>query len=164
MSKSAANTPRRIGLISDTHGLLREEAMHALRGSELIIHAGDVGKPEILDVLRSVAPVVAVRGNVDTESWALDLPKTAVADAGAVKIYVLHDVNDLDLKPAAAGFQIVVFGHSHKPGRSERDGVLYINPGSAGPRRFQIPVTVANLDLGVKPWKVDFVQLKTSDS
>jgi putative phosphoesterase len=157
-----ANTVKRIGLISDTHGLLRKEAVEALRGSELIIHAGDVGKPEILEELKKIAPVVAVRGNVDTEPWAQALPETAVAEAGSVLIHVLHDVKALDLNPAAAGFHIVVSGHSHKPGKSERDGVLYINPGSAGPRRFQLPVTVARLRLGGTPYKVEFVDLEES--
>jgi uncharacterized protein len=145
--------------MSDTHGLLREEAVRALRGSELIIHAGDVGAPEIVEVLRGLAPVVAVRGNVDKGEWALKLPLTVVAEAGDARIYVLHDVHDLDLDPAAAGFHAVVSGHSHKFGRSERSGVLYINPGSAGPRRFQLPVTVARLNVGVTPWKVEFVDL-----
>ena len=154
------NHPKRIGLISDTHGLLREEALRALRGSELIVHAGDVGKPEILDTLRKLAPVIAVRGNVDTTEWARVLPVAAVADAGAVQIYVLHDVKALDLNPAAAGFHVVVSGHSHKFGRSERSGVLYINPGSAGPRRFQLPITVARLDLGKAPWVLEFVDLE----
>ncbi|MGA2430622.1 MAG: metallophosphoesterase family protein [Candidatus Acidiferrum sp.] len=153
-------TPKRIGLISDTHGLLREEALRALRGSELIVHAGDVGEPGILEKLREVAPVVAVRGNVDTAEWAGALPATAVAEAGPVQLYVLHDVNALDLDPVAAGFQIVVSGHSHKFGRSERLGVMYINPGSAGPRRFQLPITVARLDLGKTPWGVEFVDLE----
>jgi hypothetical protein len=156
-----SKTPTRIGLISDTHGLLREQALTALRGSELIVHAGDVGDPDILTELRRLAPVVAVRGNVDTEEWACrELPETAVAEAGDVSIYVLHDVNALDLNPAAAGFQIVVSGHSHKYVQSEKAGVLYINPGSAGPRRFTLPITVARLDLAVKPWKVEFVDLE----
>lgn len=133
----------RIGLISDTHGLLRPEAVEALRGSQLIVHAGDVGNPEILEALGRIAPVVAVRGNVDTAEWAQSLPLTAVAEAGAALIYVLHDVNALDLSPQAAGFCVVVSGHSHKPGKMERAGVVYINPGSAGPRRSQLPVTVA---------------------
>jgi putative phosphoesterase len=153
---------KRIGLISDTHGLLRKEAVRALRGSELIIHAGDVGKPEILEELRKIAPVVVVRGNVDTEPWAQSLPETAVAEAGAAMIYVLHDVTALDLNPAAAGFHIVVSGHSHKPGTAERDGVLYVNPGSAGPRRFQLPVTVAYLRLGRIPYEVEFLDLEES--
>jgi len=149
----------KLGLISDTHGLLREAAIDALRGSNLILHAGDVGKPEILTVLEAVAPVVAIRGNVDTAPWASALPATAVAELGGVTIYVIHDVHDLDLDPAAAAFQIVVSGHSHKPGSVEKDGVLYVNPGSAGPRRFQLPVTIARLDLDVLPWKVEFVNL-----
>lgn len=151
---------KRIGLISDTHGLLRKEAVEALRGSEMIIHAGDVGKPEILEELKKLAPVVAVRGNVDTAEWASVLPPTAVAEGGAVMIYVLHDVQELDLDPAAAGFRIVVSGHAHKPGKTERDGVLYINPGSAGPRRFQLPVTVARLNLEEEPWNLEFVDLQ----
>jgi len=157
-----ANEIRRIGLISDTHGLLRKEAVEALRGSELIIHAGDVGNAEILEKLRKIAAVVAVRGNVDTEPWAQALPETAVAEAGAAKIYILHDVNTLDLNPAAAGFHVVVSGHSHKPGQMERDGVLFINPGSAGPRRFQLPVTVAHLRVGRTPYEVEFIKLDPS--
>jgi uncharacterized protein len=152
--------PRKIGLISDTHGLLREEALAALRGSDLIIHAGDVGDPDILQTLRKIAPVVAVRGNVDTAEWANLLPETAVVEAGAVNIYVLHDSKALDLHPTAAGFQIVVSGHSHKPGQTERQGVTYINPGSAGPRRFSLPITVARLDLGLKPWRLEFIDLE----
>jgi putative phosphoesterase len=149
----------RVGLISDTHGLLRPEAVEALHGSQLIVHAGDVGKPEILETLRRIAPVVAVRGNVDTAEWAQSLPLTTVAEAGTALIYVLHDVNALDLNPQAAGFRVVVSGHSHKPGKTEREGVLYINPGSAGPRRFQLPVTVARLDVGETPYAVEFVEL-----
>jgi putative phosphoesterase len=160
MTSAMANAVKRIGLISDTHGLLREEAVEALRGSELIIHAGDVGKPEILEALKKIAPVVAVRGNVDTEPWAQALPETAVAEAGAVLIYVLHDVKALDLNPAASGFQIVVSGHSHKAGKTERDGVLYINPGSAGPRRFQLPVSLALVNVDRKPFHVEFVELE----
>ena len=153
-------SPTRIGLISDTHGLLRPQALEALRGSELILHAGDVGKKEILTALQEVAPVIAVRGNVDKSDWASTLPETAVAEAGKVLFYVLHDLKALDLNPAAAGFHIVVSGHSHQPGKFERDGVLYINPGSAGPRRFQLPVTVARLNLSRAPFKVEFVELK----
>ena len=156
----AGKAPRKIGLISDTHGLLREEALQALRGSDLIIHAGDVGDSNILEALRKLAPVVAVRGNVDTAEWAKSLPETAVVEAGAVNIYVLHDANALDLDPRAAGFQIVVSGHSHKPGQIERKGVMYVNPGSAGPRRFSLPITVARLDLGVRPWSVEFIDLE----
>ena len=157
---STSKIPARIGLISDTHGLLRDEALLALRGSELIVHAGDVGEPGILEKLRELAPVVAVRGNVDTGAWASRLPETTVAEALSASIYVLHDVSTLDLDPTAAGFQIVISGHSHKPGRSERKGALYINPGSAGPRRFHLPITVARLNLGVHPWAVEFVDLE----
>jgi uncharacterized protein len=155
-----ANEVKRVGLISDTHGLLRKEAVDALRGSDLIVHAGDVGEQEILEELKKIGPLIAVRGNVDLEPWAQALPKTAVAEAGAVLIYVLHDVKALDLNPIAAGFHIVVSGHSHKPGKAERDGVLYINPGSAGPRRFRLPVTVARLKLGRVPYEVEFVDLE----
>jgi uncharacterized protein len=157
------NFPTRIGLISDTHGLLRNEVLEALRGSQLIIHAGDVGKPEILEALRKLAPVVAVRGNVDTEPWARSLPETAVAEAAGATIYVLHDVNALDLNPVSAGFRIVISGHSHKPGKIERNGVLYINPGSAGPRRFQLPVTLAHLNFKKDPWELKFVDLESQD-
>ena len=150
----------RLGLISDTHGLLRPQAIEALRGSDLILHAGDVGKPDILDTLKKLAPVVAIRGNIDTAEWASGLPETAVAEAAGAIIYMIHDLHALDLDPAAAGFQIVVSGHSHKPGSVERDGVLYINPGSAGPRRFRLPVTVAKLELARKPWQVEFIELE----
>ncbi len=150
---------QRIGLISDTHGLLRQEALDALQGSDLIIHAGDVGGPGIIDRLRGVAPVVAVRGNVDTGSWASDWPASAVVDAGSVKIYVVHNIDDLDVNPAAEGFHIVVSGHSHKPGRTERAGVLYVNPGSAGPRRFKLPISLARLNLREQPWNVEFIEL-----
>jgi hypothetical protein len=151
----------KIGLISDTHGLMRPEALRALGGSELIIHSGDVGSPEIIGALKAIAPVVAIRGNVDVEPWAAEMPETEVVETDAATLYVLHDVHALDLKPAAAGFDVVVSGHSHKPVRTERDGVLYINPGSAGPRRFNLPVTVARLDLSQTPWEVEFVDLST---
>lgn len=157
-----ASGVKRIGLISDTHGLLREEALQALRGSELIIHAGDVGKLEILEALKKIAPVVAVRGNVDREPWALALPETAVAETATGMIYILHDVKALDLNPAASGFRIVVSGHSHKPGKTEQDGVFYINPGSAGPRRFELPVTLALLRPGRLTHEVEFVDLVES--
>ena len=158
--KTADKIPRKIGLISDTHGLLRNEALDALSGSDLIIHAGDVGDSNILDALRKIAPVAAVRGNIDTAEWAKSLPQRAVVEAGSADIYVLHDVNALDLDPKAAGFQIVVSGHSHKPARSERNGILYINPGSAGPRRFNLPIMIARLDLSVTPYNVEFVDLE----
>src|SRR5258706_373822 len=148
-----------IGLISDTHGLMRQEALTALAGSDLIIHAGDVGKPGIIEQLRTVAPVVAVRGNIDKGAWASHLPMTAVVEARDALIYILHDIQQLDLDPGAAAFNIVVSGHSHKPGRTERAGVIYLNPGSAGPRRFKLPITVARLDLRQSPWSVEFVHL-----
>lgn len=130
--------PTRIGLISDTHGLLRREALEALCGSELIFHAGDVGKQEILESLRELAPVVAVRGNVDMQEWARGLPSTAIVEAGAIRIYMLHDVKELDLNPAAAGFQIVISGHSHQPGKTERGGVWYIQPRQRGAAQISI--------------------------
>jgi putative phosphoesterase len=155
-------TIHRVGLISDTHGLLREEALRALEGSNLIIHAGDVGKPEILDSLKALAPLVAVRGNIDSGIWAETLPPTAVAETPSALFYVLHDLLQLDLDPKAAGFHIVVSGHTHKPGYSQRGGVLYLNPGSSGPRRFELPVTIARLDLLHEPWKPEFIDLCAS--
>jgi putative phosphoesterase len=134
-----------IGVISDTHGLLRPEALRALRGSQYIIHAGDVGAPEILGELSTIAPLTAVRGNVDKDAWALKLHETEVLELGGVSIYVLHDLVQLDLKPKTAGFAVVVSGHSHVPKRETHDGVLYFNPGSAGPRRFKLPVSVGRL-------------------
>ncbi|HWF46532.1 MAG TPA: metallophosphoesterase family protein [Bryobacteraceae bacterium] len=151
--------PALIGLISDTHGLLREEALNALKGSDLIIHAGDVGKPEVVERLKEMAPVVAVRGNVDQGAWASALPLTAVAEAGPVIMYVLHDLQQLDIDPAAAGFQFVISGHSHKPVCTQRSGVYYVNPGSAGPRRFQLPITVGMVDLNQSPWSIEFKEL-----
>jgi putative phosphoesterase len=134
-----------IGVISDTHGLLRPEALKALRGSQHIIHAGDVGALEILEDLSAIAPLTAVRGNVDKGAWAIRLPETDVLEVGGISIYVLHDVTKLDLKPKAAGFAVVVSGHSHVPKQETRDGILYFNPGSAGPRRFKLPVSIGRL-------------------
>jgi len=139
--------PILIGVISDTHGVFRPEALRALRGSERIIHAGDVGSPEILDELAAIAPVTAVRGNVDKAAWARKLPETQVLEVGGISIYVLHDLAQLDFKPAVAGFRVVVSGHSHVPKQETIEGVLYFNPGSAGPRRFKLPVTVGRLHL-----------------
>jgi hypothetical protein len=139
---------------------MREEALHALAGSGLIIHAGDVGRMEILEKLRTIAPVVAIRGNVDTAEWAAALPPTAVVEAGPARIYVLHNIHDLDLDPLAAGFQVVISGHSHQPGSTRRNGVLYANPGSAGPRRFRLPVTVARLDFTQTPWEFKIIKLE----
>jgi uncharacterized protein len=134
-----------VGVISDTHGLLRPEAIDALHGSELIVHAGDVGNPDVLERLRAIAPTVAVRGNVDTASWAETLPETEVVDVGGIHLYVLHDISTLDLDPKAAGFAAVIFGHSHRQSVDLRDGVLFLNPGSAGPRRFSLPIGIARL-------------------
>ena len=154
---------QRIGLISDTHGLLRPEALDALRGSDLILHAGDVGKPEILDELRKLAPVEAIRGNVDTSPWAKKLKETELVETAAATFYLIHNIHDLNLTPSAAGIHVVLFGHSHQPAQYEEDGVLYINPGSAGPRRFNLPISLARLSLATKPWSVDFITLKTAD-
>jgi hypothetical protein len=134
-----------IGVLSDTHGLLRSEALAALRGSDYIIHAGDIGDPIIVKKLRELAPVTAIRGNVDREAWAKKIPATDVLEVGGISIYVLHNLQQLELKPEAAGFGVVVYGHSHMPKQEMRNGVLYFNPGSAGPRRFQLPVTTGRL-------------------
>lgn len=134
-----------IGVISDTHGLLRPEAVVALRGSDHIIHAGDIGDPDILRQLAEIAPVTAVRGNIDTAAWAKKVPTTHVLEAGDTSIYVLHKLDDLDLKPEAADFAAVVYGHTHVPKQATKHGVLYFNPGSAGPRRFKLPVSVGRL-------------------
>jgi uncharacterized protein len=132
-----------IGVISDTHGLLRPQAVEALRGSALIIHAGDVGRPEILDDLRRIAPIIAVRGNVD--HWADRLPVSEIVEHDGVRLYVLHILEDLDLDPPTAGFHAVITGHTHRPKMETKDGVLYFNPGSAGPRRFDLPVSLGRL-------------------
>jgi putative phosphoesterase len=134
-----------IGVISDTHGLLRQEALAALQGSDYIIHAGDIGDPAILKKLAAIAPVTAVRGNVDREHWARKLPETEVVEIEGTSIYILHDLKTLDLKPEAAGFSAVIFGHTHIPKQEIRHGVLYFNPGSAGPKRFRLPMTVGKL-------------------
>ena len=134
-----------VGVIADTHGLLRDEAVACLKGSDLIIHAGDIGRPEIIPELERIAPVHAIRGNVDRLQWARAFPETAVVEVDSRLIYVLHDLHELDLDPAAAEFAAVISGHSHIPKIDHKDGVLYLNPGSAGPRRFKLPVTVATM-------------------
>ena len=149
----------RVGIISDTHGLLRFEAARALAGVDLIVHAGDVGKAEVLAKLKEIAPVFAVRGNVDTEEWARELPETAVVDAGPACFYVLHNLQELDLVPEVLGFRAVISGHTHKAEQSEENGVLYLNPGSAGPRRFRLPVTLALVEVEAKPWQVQIIEL-----
>jgi putative phosphoesterase len=135
----------RIGIISDTHGLLRPEAVELLRGSEHIIHTGDIGAPEIIVELEKIAPVTAIRGNVDTQTWARKFAATEVVELGGLFLYVIHDANALDLNPKAAGFAAVISGHSHKPKQEVKDGVLYFNPGSAGPRRFKLPISVGKM-------------------
>ncbi len=138
----------RIGVISDTHNLLRPEAVAALRGVEHILHAGDICSPEILAELRKIAPVTAVRGNNDKGTWAARIPESEVFKIERYSIYVRHNLAELDVDPAAEGFAAVITGHSHKPKAETRDGVLFLNPGSAGPRRFKLPVTLATLDVG----------------
>jgi putative phosphoesterase len=139
--------------------LLRLEAVQALRGVELIVHAGDVGKPEILPQLKAIAPVFAVRGNVDTEAWALELPETSVVEADGACLYVVHNLRQIALSPEGAGFDAVISGHTHRAEQWERNGVLYLNPGSAGPKRFELLVTLAVMDLDEEPWKVEIVDL-----
>ena len=136
-----------VGVISDTHGLLREEAREALAGVALIVHAGDVGSPEVLRALGEIAPVAAVRGNVDRDAWARKLPLTRTVTVGQARIFVLHEIAQLDFDPAARGYAAVISGHSHKAREEVRNGVLYLNPGSAGPRRFRLPVTLARLEV-----------------
>jgi len=148
-----------VGVISDTHGLLRPQALQALAGSDLIIHAGDIGDPAILAQLALIAPVTAVRGNNDQGGWARQVPETAVLEAGGALIYVIHDLAELELDPAAAGFRVVVAGHSHKPGQQRRDGVLYLNPGSAGPRRFTLPIALARLRINGNDAQGEIVEL-----
>jgi hypothetical protein len=145
MSNSRISVKNFIGVISDTHGLVRPEAIDALRGADMILHAGDVGNPQVLEALNDIAPVVAVRGNNDKGAWAEELPHWEVVEIGAISIYMLHDLKEIDISPSGAGFQMVVSGHSHKPSVEERKGILYVNPGSAGPRRFSLPVSIARL-------------------
>lgn len=135
----------RIGVISDTHGLLRPEALAFLAGSEHIVHAGDVGDPVILEQLAALAPLTAIRGNVDTDAWARRLPETARVTVAGITLYVVHDVKAIEVDPRSSGVRVVVSGHSHKPRIADTSGVLYLNPGSAGPRRFRLPITAAEL-------------------
>ena len=147
-----------IGVISDTHGLVRPQVIEALAGVEMILHAGDIGKQEVLDTLQQIAPVVAVRGNNDKGEWAESIPEWEVVEIGNVSIYMLHDVKEIDISPAGS-FQVVVSGHSHKPSVEERRGVLYVNPGSAGPRRFTLPVSLAHLRVNGKKVEANIVEL-----
>jgi putative phosphoesterase len=153
-----------IGLISDTHGLVRPQALAALAGSKLIIHAGDIGSPDVLDALGRIAPVYAVRGNVDRGDWARPLPTTEVVEVGRHSLYVLHELESLDLDPSAAGFTAVVYGHSHRPRVQRKGDVLYVNPGSAGPRRFSLPVAVARLTLNDDSLDCELVELALADA
>jgi uncharacterized protein len=149
----------RVGVISDTHGLLRAEAIAALQDPDVIIHAGDVGRAEVIERLREVAPTFAVRGNNDRGPWAAALPTTLVVEVGGLSFYVLHELSRLDLEPAAAALAAVVSGHSHRPSIHFREGVLYLNPGSAGPRRFTLPVTVARVDVAGRQMRPEIVEL-----
>jgi putative phosphoesterase len=148
-----------VGVISDTHGIVRPEAISALEDSELILHAGDVGTPEVLKQLGAIASTIAVRGNVDRGAWAQSLPLTEIVEVGEVRIYVLHDVSNLHLDPKAAALSAVVSGHSHRPTAEVRGGVLFLNPGSAGPRRFSLPVTVAKLRVVGKSLSHELIEL-----
>jgi uncharacterized protein len=147
-----------IGVISDTHGLLRPEALAALRGCNPILHAGDIGSADVLEQLRKLAPVFAVRGN--NERWAELLPETEVVDVQNFRLYLLHDLHTLDLDPAAAGFHAVISGHSHRAKIEEKQGVLYFNPGSAGPRRFRLPVSIGRLTLSKRKLRGEIIELK----
>ena len=149
-----------VGVISDTHGLLRPEAVAALEGVDRIVHAGDIGSAGVLAALERIAPVAAVRGNNDREGWAAAIPETEVVEVGGVSLYVLHDLHELDLDPRAAGFVAVIAGHSHQPRLEERDGVLYVNPGSAGPRRFKLPVSLARLTVTGARVRAELVTLE----
>ena len=153
-----------VGVISDTHGLLRPEALTALRGVDVILHAGDVGSPDVLERLAAVAPVTAVRGNNDRGAWARKLPVAQAVDIDGVRIYLLHDLGELELDPRAAGVAAVVAGHSHQPRQEERDGVLYFNPGSAGPRRFRLPVCVGRLSVRRGRIRGELLPLQLSSS
>jgi len=139
--------PVKIGVISDTHGLLRPEAEQCLAGVAHIIHAGDIGRPEVITRLRRIAPVITIKGNVDTAPWAARYPDTRTVKLGERTIYILHDVNELAFDPSSRGIDVVISGHSHEPRIEEVHGLLYLNPGSAGPRRFKLPVTVATLEV-----------------
>jgi len=151
--------PIKVGVISDTHGLLRPEALEALRGSDLIIHAGDVGTPEVLDRLRDVAPTFAVRGNNDNGAWAAKLPITADIEVGDVRVHVVHEIAHFDQDPKAGRIAVVVSGHSHRPSAERRAGILYLNPGSAGPRRFTLPIAVARLSVSGRRVRSKIVHL-----
>lgn len=151
--------PSIVGVVSDTHGLLRPEALGALATAQHILHAGDVGNVEILDALRAIAPVTAIRGNVDKYGPCAELPETEIAEVAGRLFYMVHSVHDLDISPAAAGIAAIVSGHSHKPSIESRNGILYLNPGSAGPRRFQLPVTVALVTITAAGLRAEIVPI-----
>lgn len=138
----------KVGVISDTHGLVRPEALTALSGCDHVLHAGDIGKPEVLPALERIAPLTAIRGNVDKGEWAASIPEQCEISLNGVRVFLIHDLKTLDIDPAVAGIALVISGHSHQPKQYVENGVLYLNPGSAGPRRFRLPVSVATLDLG----------------
>ena len=148
-------------MISDTHGLLRPEALAALADSDLLIHAGDIGKPEVVAALKKIAPLVAIKGNNDTDSWARHLPETKKITLGALKLYVIHNVKELSFDPAARGFRVVISGHSHKPVIQTKDNVLFVNPGSAGPRRFKLPICVGKLLVQGETVDAEIIELPT---
>ena len=148
-----------IGIISDTHGLIRPQALEVLQGVDFIIHAGDIGKPEVVSALKAIAPVAAIKGNIDSGAWAKLLPDTKLVKAGGMRLFIIHNVRELDCDPVARGFQVVVSGHSHKPSVSTRDGVLFVNPGSAGPRRFKLPVAVGKLFIQNKQVNAEIIEL-----
>jgi uncharacterized protein len=149
-----------VGVISDTHGLLRPEAVAALKGADLIIHAGDVGGPDVIDELRKLAPTFVIRGNIDTAHWADALPMTAHVEAGGLLFHVLHNIAELDLDPGPVGYAAVVYGHSHQPSIETREGVLFLNPGSAGPRRFKLPVSIARVRVSGQKLRPEIVELQ----
>ena len=161
---TARRASLRVGVISDTHGLVRPEALRALRGVELIVHAGDIGAPAVLDALRALAPVVAVRGNNDRGAWARDIPERVTHECGGHRLHLLHDVKELALDRDGADVDVVIAGHSHRPSIVERDGVLFLNPGSAGPRRFSLPISVATLTLGAGRPRARLVTLDVSNT
>lgn len=152
----------RIGVISDTHGLVRPEVIKVLKDTDLIIHAGDVGTPEVIKILQSVAPVIAVRGNMDTGNWATELLKHEIVKIGGISLLILHDAGELDINPAAASFSAVISGHTHIPSVKEQNGVLFLNPGSAGQRRFKLPVSIALLNVKGNSLDAELIEIKVS--
>lgn len=158
--RTTGNPEYLVGLISDTHGLVRSEALDALEGVDLIVHAGDIGKPEVLKALKTVAPVAAIRGNNDTGAWAKPLPETKLLKVADKKLYIIHNIKELTCDPVARGFQVIISGHSHKPSISTRDGVLFVNPGSAGPRRFKLPIAVGKLFIQRKKIEAELIELQ----